>query len=130
MKGGVPITPVVHRGLADKTGRRSTIFPIATTMEDWRRLLPRFNHPPMIERSHQDRAAWGDHTCDVMFQGGASYETEFNGTPPFTPTRLDGLRAIGSWPGAGSSQVVLTILQLDSLVTVVVVGYFMVRSFT
>ena len=80
--------------------------------------------------SIQDRAACDDHTCDVIFQGGASYETEFNGTPPFTPTRLDGLRAIGSWPGAGSSQVVLTILQLDSLVTVVVVGYFMVRSFT
>ena len=73
--------------------------------------------------SIQDRAA----TC-CGHEGDASYETEFKGTPPFTLTRLDGERAIGSWPGAGSSQVVLTILQLDSLVTVVVVGYFMVRS--
>ena len=66
----------------------------------------------------------------VGHAGSTSYETEFKGTPPFTLTSLDGSRAIGSWPGSGSSRVVLTILQLDSLVTVVVVGYFMVRSFT
>ena len=48
------------------------------------------------------------------------------GTPPFTLTRLDGVRAIGSWPVPGSSQVVLTILQLDSLVAIAVCkGYCM-----
>ena len=50
-------------------------------------------------------------------EGSTSYETEFKGTPPFTLTSLDGYRAIGSWPGPGASQVVLTILQLDNLVT-------------
>jgi hypothetical protein len=49
--------------------------------------------------------------------GSTSYETEFKGTPPFTLTSLDGSRAIGSWPGSGSSRVVVSILQLDKPVT-------------
>ena len=57
----------------------------------------------------------------MRHEGSTSYETEFKGTPPFTLTSLDGSRAIGSWLGSRSSQVVVSILQLDNPVMVSVV---------